>query len=98
MSHVVGTRTYVGVFALLLSLTAVTVFAARIDFGAQNTPIALGIALVKAVLVVLYFMHVRYRERLVALFVCAGVLWLVILFAFTFSDYLTRPWEIVPGW
>ena len=73
--------------------TALTVWAGLTDFPGQlNVIIALTIAVVKATLVVLYFMHVRYSSKLTWVFVCAGIIWLFILFAFTLSDYLTRGW------
>jgi cytochrome c oxidase subunit 4 len=73
--------------------TALTVVAAFYDFpGPLNAVVALTIASIKATLVVLYFMHVRYSGRLVWLVIVAGLLWLAILFAITFSDYWTRTW------
>jgi len=73
--------------------TALTVFAAFYDFpGPMNAVVALTIASIKATLVVLYFMHVRYSGRLVWLVIVAALLWLAILFAITFSDYWTRTW------
>ena len=73
--------------------TALTVFAAFYDFpGPLNAVVALTIASIKASLVVLYFMHVRYSGRLVWLVIVAALLWLAILFAITFSDYWTRTW------
>ena len=60
--------------------------------GPLNAIVALSIAVLKATLVVLYFMHVRYSSKLTWVFVCAGLIWLFILFAFTLSDYLTRGW------
>ena len=73
--------------------TYLTVQAAFIDLGALNTVVALAIACTKAVLVVLYFMHVRYSTRLTWAVVVASVFWLGILLALTFGDYLTRPWR-----
>ena len=73
--------------------TYLTVQAAFIDLGAFNTVVALAIACTKAVLVVLYFMHVRYSTRLTWAVVVASVFWLGILLALTFGDYLTRPWR-----
>ena len=73
--------------------TALTVWAGFRDFpGPLNVIIALTIASIKATLVVLYFMHVRYSPRLVWVIVASALFWMGILFAFTFSDYLTRPW------
>jgi cytochrome c oxidase subunit 4 len=89
-SHIVPKRTYVLVFVCLALLMAVTVGAAQVHLGWLNTPIALVIALVKATLIVLFFMHVRYASPLVRIFAAGGFVWLVILFALTFSDYFTR--------
>ena len=96
-AHVVPVRTYLVIFGALLVLTAVTVFAAFQDFGVLNTPIALTIAVFKATLVILYFMHVRTSSRLTWLFVGAGFFWLVILLAFTLADYASRGWLPVYG-
>jgi cytochrome c oxidase subunit 4 len=73
--------------------TALTVLAAFYDFpGPLNAVVALTIAVIKATLVVLFFMHVRYSGRLIWLVIVAGLLWLAIMFAITFSDYWTRTW------
>jgi len=96
-AHVVPVRTYLVIFGALLILTAVTVFAAFQDFGLFNTPIALTIAVFKATLVILYFMHVRYSSRLTWLFVAAGFFWLVILLTFTLADFASRGWLPIYG-
>ena len=83
---------YFGVFAALIGLTALTVFAAFQHLGIWNTPVALGIACFKALLVALIFMHLRYSPRLTMLVVASSLAWLVILIVITISDYLTRPW------
>jgi cytochrome c oxidase subunit 4 len=88
--HVVPVRTYIGVFVALLVLTAATVVAARLDLGAFNTPVALLIAVVKSMLVILFFMHVKYTGRLVQLTVAAGFFWLFHLMAGTVADYVAR--------
>jgi cytochrome c oxidase subunit IV len=91
--HVVSRKIYFAIFGALMALTAVTVWVANYDLpGPLNAIVALSIAVTKATLVVLYFMHVRHSSRLTWVFVCAGLIWLIILFAFTLSDYLTRPW------
>jgi cytochrome c oxidase subunit 4 len=81
---------YYAVFAALLVLLVITVAAAEVDLGRLNFPLAAAIATVKAVLIMLYFMHVRYSKPLTWLFAGAGAFWLAILFGLTFSDYLTR--------
>jgi len=90
--HVVPLRVYHAIFVTLLVLTGVTVWVAGLDLGPLNTAVALGIATVKALLVVLYFMHVRYASRLTWVFVAAGLFWLVLLIAGTMHDYQTRAW------
>ena len=89
--HIVSVKVYITIFLVLLVGTALTVLAAFMNFpGRLNTIIALTIATVKATFVVLYFMHVRYSSRLVWVIVASALFWMAILFAFTFSDYLTR--------
>lgn len=73
-------------------LTALTVWVANFDLGRWNAVVALTIAVIKGLLVVLYFMHVRYSSRLTMVFVAAGFVWLIIMVALTLSDYLTRQW------
>jgi cytochrome c oxidase subunit 4 len=89
--HIVSVRVYITIFLVLLVGTALTVWAAFVDFPyGLNTIIAMTIAVTKATFVVLYFMHVRYSARLVWVIVGSALLWMAILFAFTFADYLTR--------
>ena len=91
--HIVPLRIYVSIFAALLVGTALTVWAGVHDFPGQlNVIIALTIAVVKATLVVLYFMHVRYSSRLIWVVFTSALFWLAILFALTLSDYWTRSW------
>ncbi len=91
----VSPRIYYAVFAALVALTLATTGAAYLDLGVLNTVVAITIAVCKASLVVLFFMHVRYSTRLTWVFIGAGVLWLAILIALTLSDALTRGW--IPG-
>jgi cytochrome c oxidase subunit 4 len=95
---VVPRQVYYKIFAALIVLTAVTVAVAFIDLGPLNTMIALAIAVTKAMLVLLFFMHVRYSGHLIWVAVGAGAFWLGILLVLTFSDYVTRGWLPVPGW
>ena len=91
--HIVPVRVYVTIFLVLLVGTALTVAAAFVDFPWRlNTVVALTIATIKATFVVLYFMHVRYSSRLIWVIMAAALFWMAILFAFTFSDYMTRDW------
>ena len=103
MTHpTVSLRLYVGIFAALIVLTGLTVGIAFFDLGGGrlhvvNALAAITIALTKAILVVLYFMHVRYSSRLTWIFVGAGVFWFVILIVLTLADYLSRGWFPTPG-
>jgi cytochrome c oxidase subunit 4 len=83
-------RIYVTIFVALLCLTAATVGAAELDLGIFNNIVMLGIAVTKATLVVLFFMHVYYGPRLIHVVVGAGLAWLGILLLFTLADYMTR--------
>ncbi len=80
------------IFAALLGLLALTVLVAYLDLGAWSPLVAMLIASVKALLVVLYFMHVRYNNRLTWVFAGAGFVWLALLLVLTMSDYLSRNW------
>ena len=95
--HVVPIRVYLAIFLTLMVGTALTVWAAFQDFGPFNTIIAFTIAVIKATLVVLWFMHVRYSDKLTWVVVASGLLWLVILFVLTLSDYYARPWLPIYG-
>ena len=91
--HIVPVRIYVVILLVLIAGTALTVWAGFVDFpGPLNVIIALTIASIKATLVVLYFMHLRYSARLVWIIFISALFWLGILFALTFSDYWTRTW------
>src|SRR3954463_4794565 len=91
--YVVPTRTYYLIFLVLMVCTALTVGIAFIDLGPLNTVAALTIAVVKATLVILFFMHVKYSTRLTWAVVVGSVFWLGILLTLTMSDYLTRAWR-----
>jgi cytochrome c oxidase subunit 4 len=91
--HIVSIKVYLVIFLALMVGTALTVWAGLQDFpGALNVIIALTIAVVKATLVVLYFMHVRYSSHLIWVVFASAIFWLGILFALTLSDYWTRGW------
>jgi cytochrome c oxidase subunit IV len=91
--HIVPLKIYFLIFSALLLGTALTVAVAYVDMGFLNTPVALIIALGKASLVILYFMHVKYSHKLVGLFAVAGFFWLIIMLSMTMQDYYTRDWE-----
>lgn len=95
--HIAPKSMYYGVFGALMVLTAITVGVAYVDLGFLNTAVALGIAVTKATLVVLFFMHVKWASRLTWVVVGASLFWLLILFIITMTDYLSRDWMGVPG-
>lgn len=97
MSHISPTSTYLTVFAALMVLTAVTVAVAFTHLGMLNFPIAISIAIVKATLVVLFFMHVKYSSRLTKMFVGTALFFLVVLLGLTLTDYLSRGLQTYPG-
>jgi cytochrome c oxidase subunit IV len=90
--HVVPKKLYFNVFGLLMILTLVTTLVAFADLGPFNTIVALTIAVGKAIVVTLFFMHVRYSSRLTWIVVGAGLFWLAIMIFLTLTDYLTRGW------
>jgi cytochrome c oxidase subunit 4 len=92
--HVAPKRLYYLIFLALIVGTGLTVLAARFDLGVLNNVVMLTIACTKATLVVLYFMHVRWGTRLTWIVVVSGVFWLLIMFSFTMSDYMTRGWLV----
>jgi len=89
--HVVSIKLYAAIFGALLLLTMATAGAAFVDLGGElNSIVALTIALVKTLLVLLFFMHVRYSSRLTWVFAGTGLFWLLIMISLTLSDVLTR--------
>ena len=81
---------YIVIFLALVVGMVLTWWIAQIDLGPWNPVVALTIAVIKATLVILYFMHVRYSNKLTIITVCAGFFWLLILITLSLSDYLTR--------
>ena len=75
-----------------LVMTAATTAISSVDLGPWNTVVALGIALFKATLVVLFFMHVKYSRRLTQMVILVGLFWLAMLLLITFSDFASRGW------
>jgi len=90
--HILPKRVYYTIFGILMLGTYLTVQIAFFDLGRLNTVVALTIAVIKATLVVLFFMHVKYGTRLTWVVVLASIFWLGIMFVLTMSDYLTRAW------
>ena len=91
--HIVPMRVYFSVISCLFIFTAITVAVGFLELGPLNTPVALAIAIFKATLVVLFFMHVRYNTPLMWVFAGSGFFWLLILFALTMQDYVSRGWD-----
>ena len=94
--HVVPRKIYFAVAAALMILLVATYAAAQIDLGPFNIVVALAIAFTKAILVVLFFMEVRWSSRLTWVVAAAGVMWLALLIGGTLDDFLTRA-HILPG-
>ena len=90
--HVAPKSLYYLIFGILMVGTALTVGAAFVDLGALNNVVMLTIACTKALLVVLFFMHVRWGTRLTWVIAASGFVWLLIMFGFTMADYMTRGW------
>src|SRR3954467_661716 len=90
--HVAPKSMYYAVFGALLLGTGLTVAAAFVDMGAINNVVMIGLAMTKALLVILFFMHVRWSTRLTWVVAASGFFWLLILFGLTMQDYLTRGW------
>jgi cytochrome c oxidase subunit IV len=91
--HIVSPKIYAVIFLTLMLGTGITVWAAFQNFGPFNIVIALGIATLKATLVVLYFMHARYSPKRTQLVIVCSIFWLAIMLALTLADYDTRPHE-----
>jgi len=92
VGHVAPRSMYYAVFAALVVGTILTVFVAKFDLGPFNNIVMLTIACAKALLVVLFFMHVRWSSRLTWVVAGAGFFWLLIMFSITMSDYMSRGW------
>ena len=96
-THIDSVGTYVKILLVLLALTGITTAVAYVDLGPFSTVVALTIAVVKMLLVALFFMHVRHSTKLTKLVVAGGLMWLMILLLLTMSDFATRGLFGVPG-
>jgi cytochrome c oxidase subunit IV len=92
--HVVGPKIYLLILAILLIMTAVTTGAAFINMGVFSPIVALGIACFKAVMVILFFMHIRYSSKVMMLTVGAGFFTFLVLITMTLCDYISRNWGL----
>ncbi len=94
--HIVSPKVYFTIFSVLMICTVITVFAAEVDlnkyFSGLNIIVALTIAVFKASLVVLFFMHGKYSPKRTQLVIIASVFWLAIMLFMTMSDYVSRTW------
>ena len=90
--HTDSVKTYALVFVALIVLTGVTTGVAYIDLGPFSLVVAITIAIVKMLLVALFFMHLRHSTMLTRIVVGGGLLWLLILIGLSLSDFLTRGW------
>ena len=88
--HIVSPKIYAVIFLALMVGTFLTVFAAGRDFGRMNIVIALGIATIKATLVILFFMHGKYSPKRTKLVIVSGFFWLAIMLGLTLADYSSR--------
>jgi len=95
--HIVTKKQYSYVFGTLLLLTFVTTAVGMINLGRLNVVVALVIAVIKATLVVLFFMHIYWSTKLTKVVVVSGLAWLVLLLWFTLTDVLSRGWLPFPG-
>jgi len=96
--HIVTPIQYAMVFGTLLVGTAITVGAAYVNLGVLNPVIALGIACTKAVIVILFFMHVKYQSNLIKMTVGAGFFTFLVLITMTMCDYISRAWGLWSSW
>jgi cytochrome c oxidase subunit 4 len=90
--HAIKKKDYYWTFAALMALLALTVGLAYLNMGPFNIVVAMAIAVTKALLVVLFFMHAKTSDKLVWVFIAAGLTWLAILIGGTAHDVLTRGW------
>ncbi len=97
-SQITPVKNYVLVFLALIALTIATTLISRVELGEYNFVVALTIAVIKASLVVWFFMHVNHSSSLTRLFVVAGLFWLAIMLVFVMSDYVSRGWLPGPRW
>ncbi len=97
MTDVIPKRVYFATFAVLMLLLAATVGVAYVDLGALNLIVAMFIAVAKMLLILLFFMHLKYGSRIFWLAAGAGFLWLAIMLVLAMSDYATRHWLPPPS-
>jgi cytochrome c oxidase subunit IV len=94
--HVSPKSLYYAIFAALMVFTGITVGVAFINLGRLNFPVAISIAIFKATLVILFFMHAKYSSRLTKLIIATGFFFLLVMFTLTLTDYISRGWMTTP--
>ena|SRR5581483_3284451 len=93
--HTISSKTYYGIWILLLILTGLTAWIATVDLGPLNTIVAIAIATVKATVVVLFFMHVKYAsEKMTKVVIVSAIFWMMLLLLLSLTDYT---WRLAPG-
>ena len=97
IEHIVTKKQYALIFAILMVLTLATTAIGMIDLGRLNVVVALVIATIKALLVVLFFMHIYWSSKLNKLVVVSGLVWLALLLWLTLTDFFSRGWLPFPG-
>ena len=90
--HADSAKIYTLVFLALLALTGITTAVAYVDLGHFSVVVALAIAVIKMLLVALFFMHLRHSTMLTRIVVLGGLLWLAILITLSMSDFISRDW------
>jgi cytochrome c oxidase subunit 4 len=95
--HVSPKSIYYAIFGALMVLTVVTIYVAYQPLGVWNFPVAIGIAIIKATLVILFFMHAKYSSKLTKLFVGTAFFFLVVMLGLTMTDALSRGLRTYPG-
>jgi cytochrome c oxidase subunit IV len=92
--HIVSSKLYWTIWIVLICLTGLTAWIATVDLGPFNTVVALLIATIKATIVVLFFMHVKYTsEKLTKMVIASAMFWLFLLLSLSMADYTTRLWK-----
>ncbi len=93
--HTISSKTYYGIWILLLILTGLTAWIATVDLGPLNTIVAIAIATVKATVVVLFFMHVKYAsDKMTKVVIVSAIFWMMLLLLLSLTDYT---WRLAPG-
>ena len=90
--HIVSPKIYVAIFVALIIFTGATYGIALINLGPFNALVAIVIAMIKSMLVILFFMHVKYSPKMTKVTIISGFFFLIILLGLSMTDYISRPW------